>query len=494
LFLNEEIFNFYGHLGGFFNVKLVSQEVLDAFPTSGLFRNCEANDPKVYGVNVDGEDTGTLSWVDVTGAQAVYQDPNFFSKVFCVNDKEFKWYPKASAFHSLNDVPKYQREKAKATQTTAQKIKDHEKEYKKKHGKEREDENDDDDFYKRNVKNIGKILVCHNEHTILISPFALPAHVAHGDNLGKCGETTPNPDDTTAPAISSVAAGSITQTGAHITWTTDEASDSRVWYSTTTPVTATSTTSSISSSSLVTSHDISLTGLTASTTYYFLVESSDASSNKATSAEASFTTTSTPPVDTTAPVISSVTSTSTTDVSTHITWTTDENANSKVWYSSTTPVTATSTTDSVSSATLATSHDLAITGLTASTTYYFLVESSDASSNKATSSEGSFTTLPTPDTTAPVISSVSATSTAATIADITWTTDEASDSVVWYSTTTPVDTNTASSTSSNTLTTSHSVSLTGLTASTTYYFIVESTDAASNKGTSAEGSFTTPAL
>src|SRR3989338_192508 len=53
VFLNPEIFNFYGHLGGFFNIKLVTQEVRDFFPTSGLFRNCEDNDEKVYGVDIE---------------------------------------------------------------------------------------------------------------------------------------------------------------------------------------------------------------------------------------------------------------------------------------------------------------------------------------------------------------------------------------------------------------------------------------------------------
>ncbi|MBI2057715.1 MAG: hypothetical protein HYT63_01900, partial [Candidatus Yanofskybacteria bacterium] len=47
LFLNPEIFKFYTHLGGFANVKLITPEVRDAFPTVGLFRNCEKNDPKV---------------------------------------------------------------------------------------------------------------------------------------------------------------------------------------------------------------------------------------------------------------------------------------------------------------------------------------------------------------------------------------------------------------------------------------------------------------
>src|SRR5437879_4465621 len=64
LFLNPAIFNFYGHLGGFAAVHNVSSATRDAFPTSGLFRNCETNDPKVYGVETTGEDTGMLHWVN----------------------------------------------------------------------------------------------------------------------------------------------------------------------------------------------------------------------------------------------------------------------------------------------------------------------------------------------------------------------------------------------------------------------------------------------
>ena len=60
LFLNPEIFKFYAHLGGFANIKLVTPEIRDSFPTSGFFRNCEDNDQKVFGTSVEGEDTGPL--------------------------------------------------------------------------------------------------------------------------------------------------------------------------------------------------------------------------------------------------------------------------------------------------------------------------------------------------------------------------------------------------------------------------------------------------
>src|SRR3990167_5018044 len=80
LFLNPTIFNFYGHLK-WSNVRTVSAVTRDAFLTSGLFRNCETDDPKVYGVEVNAEDAGTLHWVNTTGEQAVADDSDFFKKV-----------------------------------------------------------------------------------------------------------------------------------------------------------------------------------------------------------------------------------------------------------------------------------------------------------------------------------------------------------------------------------------------------------------------------
>ncbi|KPJ56443.1 hypothetical protein AMJ49_04870 [Parcubacteria bacterium DG_74_2] len=97
--------------------------------------------------------------------------------------------------------------------------------------------------------------------------------------------------------------------------------------------------------------------------------------------------------DTEAPVISDIAATSTTATSTRITWTTDEEADSKVWYDTTTSFVIATSTAVVSSSTLETTHDLTLTDLTASTTYYYLVVSADASGNTATSTEQLFTTL-----------------------------------------------------------------------------------------------------
>lgn len=110
LFLNPVIFGFYGHLGGFASVKSVSPSVRDAFPTSGLFRNCETGDQKVWAVEVSGEDVGALHWVNMSGSAAVAEDANFFKKVFCINNNEANWYSKSSAnYTALSQVPSYSR-------------------------------------------------------------------------------------------------------------------------------------------------------------------------------------------------------------------------------------------------------------------------------------------------------------------------------------------------------------------------------------------------
>src|SRR3989344_7444762 len=84
LFVNPKIFNLYGHLG-WNNIKNVSPTTRDAFITSGLFRNCESGDQKVYGLDVVSEDVANLRWVNTSGAQAIADDSDFFKKVFCIN-------------------------------------------------------------------------------------------------------------------------------------------------------------------------------------------------------------------------------------------------------------------------------------------------------------------------------------------------------------------------------------------------------------------------
>ncbi|MDE2040983.1 MAG: fibronectin type III domain-containing protein [Patescibacteria group bacterium] len=103
------------------------------------------------------------------------------------------------------------------------------------------------------------------------------------------------------------------------------------------------------------------------------------------------------------------------------------------------------------------------------------------------------TPTPTPAPSALVVSNINAQVIGQTEALITWNTNNSANSTVWYSTSTPVATTTAASVTSATDVYNHSVLLTGLSASTTYYFIIGSTDAFGNVGTSAEATFMTTA-
>jgi hypothetical protein len=96
-------------------------------------------------------------------------------------------------------------------------------------------------------------------------------------------------------------------------------------------------------------------------------------------------------------------------------------------------------------------------------------------------------TITDPDTTSPVISSISS-SPSSSGATITWATNEASDSQIEYG----ISTSYGSSTALNTaLLTSHSQSLTDLTPSTLYHYRVKSKDSSGNLATGTDNTFTT---
>lgn len=93
----------------------------------------------------------------------------------------------------------------------------------------------------------------------------------------------------------------------------------------------------------------------------------------------------------------------------------------------------------------------------------------------------------TPDTTPPVISNVSVTP-GQTAATVTWTTDEPATSKVAYGLTNTFE---IGEVGSNALSTSHTVQLTGLTATTLYHFKVISADGSNNSAASSGATFTT---
>ncbi|MFZ1301238.1 MAG: dockerin type I domain-containing protein, partial [Candidatus Microsaccharimonas sp.] len=100
---------------------------------------------------------------------------------------------------------------------------------------------------------------------------------------GNCADTTP-------PTQSSIAASSITNQSATISWTTNDASSTWVEYGTTTSYGSSTTLNSL----LVTSHTASLTSLTAGTVYHYRVTSTDEAGNTTVSTDRTFTTAATP--------------------------------------------------------------------------------------------------------------------------------------------------------------------------------------------------------
>lgn len=98
--------------------------------------------------------------------------------------------------------------------------------------------------------------------------------------------TNPPAPDTTPPVISGVASGNVTSSTAPIYWTTDEPASSRVEYG---PTTSYGYFSPVDPS-LVTDHNVLLSGLAPNMLYHYRVHSIDASGNSAVSADYAFTT------------------------------------------------------------------------------------------------------------------------------------------------------------------------------------------------------------
>ncbi|TRZ52542.1 hypothetical protein D4S03_03265 [bacterium] len=225
-----------------------------------------------------------------------------------------------------------------------------------------------------------------------------------------------------------------------------------------------------------------VTTLVQNSTNTFTAKSTDAAGN-VSAASASVTITEAT-AHTTPPVITNVDTTSITQTTVNINWTTDESSNTRVDYGLTSSYDHVATT-----ASNVTSHTKGLTGLTASTLYHFKVTSQDTYGNSASSDDQVFTTAAsTADVTPPVISNIQTGSITQTSATITWTTDENSSSQVEYGTTSGYG---ASTSVDATPVTSHPVPVSGLTAGITYHFRVKSVDGSSNPAASVDQTFTT---
>jgi len=346
------------------------------------------------------------------------------------------------------------------------------------------------------------------------------------------------PPDTTPPTITNISASNISSTGATITWTTNEPADSQVEYGTTTSYGQTSPIDG----TLATTHSINLSGASAATTYHLRVKSRDAAGNLATSGDSVFTTTAIQPAGISANInfqpagpaaypgylvdsgslygvrgngysygwnVVTDPRVRNSVLSPDQRYDTFVHMGNAVWeiavpngdYTVHVVVGDPDFADVVSKLTV--EGLLAINGNTSNSNRWLeatvtvsvndgrlTVGNLAGSYNKICYITITAPSGPTPDTTPPSISGVTASGVNSATATITWTTNEASDSQVQYGTTmsygnsTPLD---------SSMVTSHSQMVSGLTAGTTYHFRVKSKDAAGNLATSGDFVFTTTA-
>ena len=191
--------------------------------------------------------------------------------------------------------------------------------------------------------------------------------------------------------------------------------------------------------------------------------------------------------DTTAPVISVISTDMGTSTATII-WTTNEDSDSEVEYALES-ISSTTQTTTKSDSSMNTSHSITLEGLAHETTYYYIVKSTDAGGNQASSTEMSFTTEE-PDTTDPFISEILIDAGVSTTT-ISWTTDESATGKVMYATEFLSTASDILEVASSDFLFAQVVELTGLATSTQYFFMIEAKDGSDNIATSTEQNFTT---
>jgi len=307
--------------------------------------------------------------------------------------------------------------------------------------------------------------------------FATTAYDSSGNESAFSNEvskTISASSDVTAPIISNVTTSSISGTSATISWSTNEVSSSQAEFGTSTSYGSSTTIDN----TLVTSHTVTVSGLTSWTTYHFRVKSQDGSGNLTVSSDFTFTTIA--PPDTTLPtgtilINGNATYTSSASVTLTLSCSDGGTGCSQMQFSN--DGTTWSTLES-----FAATKSWTLSGGQGSKTVYARYR--DSAGNTSTN----YTDTISLDSAAPVLSSIGTSGLSNNSVTITWTTVEVSTSQVEYGTTTTYG---SSSPLYNNSVTSHSVTLNNLSATTTYHFRVKSTDAAGNLATSGDYTFTT---
>jgi hypothetical protein len=296
--------------------------------------------------------------------------------------------------------------------------------------------------------------------------------------------------DLTAPEISNVSIDAITTRSARITWDTDEAADSRVYYQMNDGgdfegASSVYVSSMANTDSGLGKHVVYLDDLTPGSTYYLQVKSVDpsgnASSKKQGEAGYELKTAS-------GPDISQVTVSEIRNNQVTVSWTTDTSSDSKVFYSSdyefSSPQLA-SDSDEVRD------HKVVLNNLQPASSYYFYVRSGQIDDKNISRGDiAYYRFITTSDQVAPTIDFVFANDVEILSDDtvrVSWRTSELADSLLEYSTDDSYD----HSYDSDSLNTDHVAKLENLEAGTTYNFRLRSRDANSNAAFLNDLEFTT---
>ncbi|GEM_PF-6726737 len=285
-----------------------------------------------------------------------------------------------------------------------------------------------------------------------------------------------------ALSMSTPQATGITTTSASITWTTTEPSDGKIRWGTTQQIATNTTPFTLPCCS--TDHNYTIAYLDPGTLYYFTVYSATQSGQSTGGTVHSFTTTSLPkPAPLPAPVLSGISATGITSNSASVTWKSNVETKGAVSYGTTTSLGSSATESAYSP-----DHNVQLTGLAASTTYYYAIDATDTNNLAAHSAQYSFATLASP----PVISGAQVTIDNVRGLHAKWTTDVGADAKVL------VNTNQSQLGSGSDLVFAnqnqwqdHKVLLNALAPNTTYYYTISSTNA-NGTATTPTGTYTTP--
>ncbi|MBN2459309.1 fibronectin type III domain-containing protein [Candidatus Woesearchaeota archaeon] len=270
--------------------------------------------------------------------------------------------------------------------------------------------------------------------------------------------------DATAPAITGVLNHSITDTFAMINWTTDQIANGSVKYGTGLDM----STGTVIHTSLLSAHNISLAGLSASTLYYYNITSCDAHGNCNMTGPYNFTTTAAP--DNTPPTVNinaglnnTVFTTRTPTFDYNFNDTTSSVANCTLFINDTARNTTLNVVNGTSTKYLTSDSSLV------DSNYSVYINCTDASGNIGKSDVLRVAV----DATAPAITGVLNHSITSSFAMVNWTTSELANGSVKYGTGLDMGTGTVVHTN---LLTAHNISLSGLGSTTFYYYNITSCD------------------